>query len=96
MYNIKDVQKHYQEHELEDIAHDIVEKYNKDCINDNYSVVIGEYLSCIELQGLSMEDVVYVYSACMRMIEGDTIVHFFNDFPDLDKAGLDSYHIIAH
>lgn len=80
------------------IAEDIVSNYYYFCEKGTCDVSIGEYLSSLSIEGLSIEAVAEVWAMCMASAEQDVIIQFYNtdiNLDDIRKITENDYRIIG-
>ena len=82
----------------EGVTYDVVDA--QDCVDaiieeyQRFDVSMYDILASIAIYGFSAEDVINIYAECMRISDGDTIVHLRDDldalnfFEDKDILGL--------
>lgn len=98
MYNttLYENNKTVNDDEISIIVDIIINDYHKLCEEGSCDVGVGEYLNSIEIHGYSMEVISRIWAICMSIEEGDTIVQFFNNRPDLSLLDKDSsYNILG-
>lgn len=61
----------------EDAIEKIIEDYHK------YDVSMYDVLACTRLDGFSLEDNIYIYATCMRISDGDSIIHIRDEEWDI-------------
>lgn len=65
----------YNVTDREDCVQAIIEEYHR------FDVSMYELLASIEINGFSAEDVVDIYAECMKISDGDAIIHFKDEVP---------------
>ena len=80
----------YDVTDIQDCVDAIIEEYQR------FDVSMYDILASIAIYGFSAEDVINIYAECMRISDGDTIVHLrteedidaLNFFKDKEILGL--------
>lgn len=75
----------YDVTDREDCITAIVEEYERN------SVEMTSILANIEVRGFSVEEVVYIYSQCLLISDGDTTIRFTKDFNDTFREMVDRF-----
>ena len=82
----------------EGVTYDVINK--QDCVDaiveeyQRFDASMYDVLASIAIYGFSAEDVINIYAECMRISDGDTIVHLRDDldalnfFKDREILGL--------
>ena len=70
----------------DDAVDKLMEEYYK------YDSSMYDILAVTNLEGFSIEDNVYIYASCMKIADGDTIIHFRDEkwcvlSDDFEKLG---------
>ena len=72
----------------ENIAYNVEDPH--DCVNaivdeyQTYDVSMYDLLASIAIYGFSVEEVINIYAECMKISDGDTIVHLRDDLDALN------------
>lgn len=61
----------------EDAIEKIIEDYHK------HDASMYDVLACTRLDGFSLEDNIYIYATCMRISDGDSIIHIRDEEWDI-------------
>ena len=61
----------------EEAIEKIIKEYHK------YDTSMYDLLACIRLNGFSLEDNVYIYATCMKISDGDSIIHIRDEEWDI-------------
>ena len=61
----------------EEAIEKIIKDYHK------YDISMYDLLACTRLNGFSLEDNVYIYATCMKISDGDSIIHIRDEEWDI-------------